>query len=336
MQKTVLSPYFESSQKAIVRINKQSAPIFYSEFEKKIDVYLQKLRSNALTKTVRKILPKVYLGFNANSIHVPVYGIYVGDGVNFAGIIVDIVKCSASSNQKDIIEFIQKYQKINSEISQLSKKIDDRTLERISDLKKDLEKTQIMLANLIDYDRIIEGIYYTFMRFLVAEIDKGHSGKLFDISIDLFREIIKKAFSGGLDIHDEKLFKAATDYIFTISFSNMSSNQALTNINKRYGAEITDILSKANVKSLKKVSDIAMLFDTLKFMRITPIAFNTIISKKFGQDFLAILFSTYDFYVAWAVLTVYKSILFNMGPVDKDIQSEMEIILLNYKSKVRI
>ena len=51
---------------------------------------------------------------------------------------------------------------------------------------------------------------------------------------------------------------------------------------------------------------------------------------------LTIIYGTYDYYVAWAVLTNQYSTLFNMGPIDKNIQSQKETIVLNYKSKVRL
>jgi len=340
MQKTVLTPLFESSEKSIVRINKQSAPMLYEKFYKNMDITLQKLGANAFTKTVRKLIEsdKVFLGYSASSVVSDVslvYSIYVGDHMLFAGIIADIIRCSPDT-ASDIADNIKKIEKNAKEIHELQKRIDDASIEKVVKLKAENEKLQELLAAMLDYPRITEAVYFSFIRYIVAEFDKGLSIKLFEACNELFKRIIELSIGNLMTIEDRKIYDAAMDYIFTVSFTNLKPREVLYNIAKRYGQDIADMLAKNGVTSITSIEKLSTLLRIIKVINITPIALNNAISKRFGTSTLSMLYGTYDYFVAWATVTAHHSILFNMGPVDKDTQLEIEKIILNYKSKVRM
>lgn len=337
MQKTSLTPFFETSEKSIQRILKQPAKSLYEIFNRNMDIALQKLGANAFTKTVRKLLSddKISLGYSATSItsNIPVYSIYIGDEHMFAGIVVDIIKCSPDTG-KDILKSIMKIEKNSKEIISLQKMLTDSAIEKTVRLKKENENIQIEIASMLDYPRIAEAIYFSFIRYIVAKVDKGSSAKMFEEAIDLFKKIIMDAFGNMMNISDQKIFNAALEYIFTVSFTNLSPRDVLYNLEKRYGSELVDTLKNVNITKIDSIDKITLLLSSIKVLNTTPIAFNNTISKKFGVNVLTMLYGTYDYYISWATLTVHHSILFNSGPIDKTIQQEIEKIVLNYKSRV--
>ena len=340
MQKTVLTPLFESSEKSIVRIKKQTALILYNIFNKNMDITLQKLGANAFTKSIRKLLEKekIFLGYSSSSVSSDislVYSVYVGDSMLLAGIVADIVRCSPDT-ASDIIDNIKKIKSNENEIHSLQRKLDDASIEKVVKLKTENEKLQELLAAMLDYPRIAESIYFSFIRYMVTELDKGISVKLFESCIKLFKKIIEISIGNLMTIDDRKIYDAAMDYIFTVSFTNLKPREVLYNIAKRYGQNIADILAKNGITGIKSMEDLSTLLRLIKVINITPIALNNAISKRFGTSTLSMLYGTYDYFVAWATVTAHHSILFNMGPVDKDIQLEIEKIVLNYKSKVRM
>ncbi len=339
MQKTVLTPFFESSEKSIARILKQPSKILYNRFYKNMDITLQKLGANAYTRTVRKLLDndKIFLGYSATAAgsEVPVFSIYVGDHNLLAGIIPDIVRCSPDT-ATDIINIIKKLEKISKEIITLQKRIDDASIEKVVNLKNESEELQETLAAMLDYPRIAEAIYFSFLRYIVAEIDRGSSVTLFDLSIELFKKILEISIGSMMQIHDKKIYNAAIDYIFTVAFTNLKPREVLHNIAKKYGSEIADLLAKNGITSLNSMDKLPALLGMIKVINITPIALNNAIAKRFGTNVLSMIYGTYDYFVAWAVISAHHSILFNMGPIDREIQLNMEKIVLNYKSKVRV
>jgi len=339
MQKTVLTPFFETSEKSIARILKQPSKILYLRFNKNMDIALQKLGANAYTKTVRKLLEndKIFLGYSASAANseVPVYSIYIGDAHLLAGIIPDIVRCSPDTSS-DIIDLIKKLEKNSHEIVALQKRLDDASIEKVVKLKNESEELQENLAAMLDYPRIAEAIYFSFIRYIVAEIDRGSSVALFELSLQLFKKIIELSLGGLMQIEDKKIYNAALDYIFTVSFTNIRPREVLHNIAKRYGQEVADILNKNGILSITSMDKLPALLTSIKVINITPIALNNTIAKRFGTGVLSMLYATYDYFVAWAVISAHHSILFNMGPIDHQIQLDMEKIVLNYKSKVRM
>lgn len=333
-----LDAYFDQSEKMILRIAKtKSTEVLYNEAWKKLDVVMQKMGATPMTRTVRKLMDKLYFGYNANAIgsNLPVYGIYVGMGTDLGGIVVDIIKCSPDS-AKDILELIKENYKLQQEKENLSKKVLPDTIEKITKIEEKINSNSKLLANLIDYERVVEATYFTFIRYLVAEIDKGHSTKLFELGIELFKSIILTTFGKVLNLTDRKLFNAAIDYIFTVSFTNMRPTEVINNIGRRYGKEMMQIFIDKNVKSIKSMNDITTLFAILKIANMTPISFNSILSKRIGDESLSILHSSYDYYIAWATITLHKSLLFEITAIDKEVQKQIETIVLNYKSRVRI
>ena len=340
MQKTVLTPLFETSEKSINRFNKQVVPVLYNLFYKNMDITLQKLGASAFTKSVRKLLDndKVFLGYSASAVtsDVPlVYSIYIGDHMLLAGIIPDIIRCSPDT-ASDIANNIKKIEKNTREIYNLQKRLDDASVEKAVKLKAENEKLQEMLAAMLDYPRIAEAVYFSFIRYIVAELDRGTSVKLFEACIKLFKRIIELSVGNLMDIEDRKIYDAAMDYIFTVSFTNLKPREVLYNIAKRYGQEVADILAKNGITGITSLEKLSTLLRIIKVLNITPIALNNAISKRFGTSTLSMLYGTYDYFVAWATVTAHQSVLFNMGPVDKNIQLEIEKIVLNYKSKVRM
>ena len=95
------------------------------------------------------------------------------------------------------------------------------------------------------------------------------------------------------------------------------------------------MLVKNGIGSVKSIEQLTTLLGIIKAVNITPIALNNIIAKRFGTNVLSMIYGTYDYFVAWATVSAHHSILFNMGPIDKETQQEIETIVLNYKSKVR-
>jgi len=339
MQKTVLTPFFESSEKSIARILKQPAKVLYNRFNKNMDIALQKLGANAYTRTVRKLLDndKIFLGYSGSAVgsEVPVFSIYIGDSHLLAGIVPDIVRCSPES-ASDIIDIIKQLEQIFKEIHALQKRIDENSIEKVVELKNKSEELQEMLASMIDYPRVAEAIYFSFLRYIVAEIDRGSSVALFDLSIDLFKKLLELSIGPLMQITDKKIYNAAIDYIFTVSFTNLPPRQVMHNISKRYGAEVADLLTKNGITAIKSMDKLPAVLSMIKVINITPIALNNAIAKRFGTNVLSMIYGTYDYFVAWAVISAHHSILFNMGPIDRDIQLNMEKIVLNYKSKVRV
>jgi len=338
MQKTVLTPYFESSEKSIARILKQPAKILYKQFNKNMDIALQKLGANAFTKTIRRLLDneKVFLGYSASTTgsEVPVYSIYIGDAHLLAGIVPDIIKCSPDT-ASDLIQNIKQIEKVSKEIVSLQKMLDDASIEKVVKLKAQSEELQLTIASMLDYPKIAEAIYFAFIRYLVAEIDRGSSAKLFELAIELFKKILEISIGNMMTINDKTLYNAAIDYIFTVSFTNLSPREILHNISKRYNPQIADTLSKIGVKGVTSMEKITHLLSAIKVINITPIAFNNVVSKRFGTSVLSMMYSEYDYFIAWATVSAHHSILFNMGPIDKSVQQEIEKIILNYKSKAR-
>jgi len=338
MQKTVLSPFFEASEKSIHRILKQPSKILYNRFYKNMDIALQKLGANAYTKTIRQLLDnnKIFLGYSGVAVNseVPVFSVYIGDSHILAGIIPDIVRCSPDT-ANDIVQIIKKLEKISKEIIILQKKLDDKSIEKVVELKNESEQLQETLATMLDYPRIAEAIYFSFIRYIVAELDRGSSIKLFELSIELFKKILNLSLGSMMTVDDRTTYNAAIDYVFTISFTNLNPREVLHNISKRYGQETADLLAKNGITSVKSMEQITSLLGIIKVINITPIAFNNIIAKRFGTSVLSMLYGTYDYFVAWATVSAHHSVLFNMGPIDKEIQIDIEKIILNYKSKVR-
>ena len=338
MQKTVLTPFFETSQKSIHRILKQPSKVLYKTFYKNMDIALQKLGANAYTKTIRKLLDddKIFLGYSSTAVgsEVPVYSIYIGDQHMLAGIIPDIVRCSPDT-ANDIVKLIQKLEANSKEIMELKKKIDDKAIEKTVELQNSNVQLQSELATMLDYPRIAESVYFSFIRYIVAELDRGSSIKLFDASIKLFKKLLELSIGNVMNISDQTLYNAAIDYIFTISFTNLSSREVLHNLSKRYHPNVVDLLVKNGIGSVKSIEQLTTLLGIIKAVNITPIALNNIIAKRFGTNVLSMIYGTYDYFVAWATVSAHHSILFNMGPIDKETQQEIETIVLNYKSKVR-
>lgn len=340
-QKTSVSVYFDSIEKTIHRVSRQSEKLLYSIFDDRMDKTLQKIGSNAMTRTIRQYLKIVSIGIGGASYNdrIPVYGVYVGNKHLLAGIIIDVVRCSPET-AKELTQLADQLTKITSQIVKLRQKIDDRSIEMMNKLQSQKDDMTKQFANLIDYERVAESIYYNLLRYIVAEIDQGHSGKLFELAIELFKSILQKSFSNvmtGLDDKDIRiLYNACIDYVFTISFTNFNHMEVLRNISKRYPKDIIEILNKLDIKKYDSLEKLPQLLDAIKVLRISPIAFNTIIAKVLNEKSLSIIYSTYDYFVAWAVLTNHYSLLFDIGPIDKEIQSQMETIVLNYKSQIRV
>ena len=340
MGKTVLTPYYEASEKSIIRLLKQPNKIFYKRFYSNLEITLQKLGANAFTKTVRMLLDKekIYAGFSSTAVkgsHVPVYSLYIGDQHLLAGIVADIVRCSPDSAD-DVIEELKKLDALLKEIYALQKRIDDASIEKLNQLRDQSDQVQEMISSLLDYPRIAEAVYFSFIRYIAAEIDRGSSIKLFELANELFKKMIMITFKDILDMHDQKLFDATLEYIFTVSFTTLTPREVLINIEKRFGHEIADTMRQANFINIKSIENITQALAVLKFINISPLTFNNMLAKRFGQDVVSILYGHYDYFIAWATVTSHHPILFNMGPVDRQLQADIEMIILNYKSKVRI
>ncbi len=340
MQKTIVTPYIESSSKSIIRISKQTDKILYDIFNKNIDTVLQKLGANAYTRTVRQLLSKdkIFLGYSLSNIHeskdIPVYGIIVAGNQILHAIVVDIIKCSPDSAD-DLIKIIKEMNNLAKEYTQLTRKLDDHSMQRAADIKNKMQKNQETIANLLDYERIIEAIYFNFIRYLVKEIDKGHSHKLFEYSINLFKSLIQKAFGEYMKIEDPKVYNAAIDYLFTKAMTNFSHAEIMANLKRNYPEQVIDVLLKIRINNFDSLSQTADMLRLLRIANITPIAFNNTFAKLIGEKGVIVLYSTYDIYVAWSILILHNSLLFDSITIDKELQSEIEKIILNYKSSAK-
>ena len=313
-------------------------------FKDRIFAGLRKFGSSRKTKAVHNLTDKDVLHLATFSGEVAnVLSSTFSTGNKLRGILINVFLFDDSLDQHGAVQLAGEIALLQSKIQKEKTYLTDKQILNVEELNKELDEKMLKLINTLDYIKIIDGIYFEYLRFLTDMIltqEQTAKSKVIAIASDIIATIIKKIYmkvQRKIEPETHKLIEAVSVYFILTYYFGEAGPYALAKIKGSFDQEHLDAIKNVKVTKFKTFSELTFLIKELNIVNITESAFNTQLQKIYGRY----AFETYiqgslqDFLAVNANLA-YNTQLFNAFALDDELHARLEELILNGRKKIII
>ena len=317
---------------------------YYSKFKKRILTTLQKFNSSRKTRVVHKLVEDnlIYLtivsGVGANRL-----GHSVFTDTKLKAILMNVFLFNDSLDQHGSVKLAGEITHLRHLIQKEKAYLDDKQVYNIEQLNIQLDEAMDKLINSLDYLKLIDGIYFEYLRFLSRTLlvyDLKARPKVLGITVDVFTSILRSIYSKiNREIgHEEmRILDAVSAFVILVYYLGHDARSAFKKMEVGYDQDAINKIKLTKVTKIEKLEDLAHLLQALELMAVTPRALKNAFDKMFssyGMDNYVEL-SAQDMLAFFANLN-YNTQLFNAFPSNIDMHARLEELLLNTKKMISI
>ncbi len=317
-------------------------PEFFEELKKRLFLALQKYQSSRKTRIVHQLIENnnfelaLFAGENEYIslysykenrlfnifLNITVFADYVGnDIISYFGKIMNVIE--KINNEKDVIS--------------------DQRIYNLTKLKAEYNDLMKKFLDGFDYSKIIDGLYYTYLKFLLKRIystNVGKTKKLLFLNSQYISSFIKflykKYTKTNLDNSIKEKINIICDFFVLVYYFGDNSGIALRKIEKAYNKEAVEFLRKSNhlhCNEFENIVDILFETDTLKIQKNI---FNMFMKKEFGELGSKLIKKSKTTMDAFLCSLNHKNILFNAISINEELSFNIEELILNENSRILI
>jgi len=312
---------------------------FYEEFKKRLFLAVQKHNSSRKTKIVHNLIENnnfdlvLFTGNDdiAKVRHIDnkLLTIYL-NAIYFADFIGDGI-VGVYSKIIDIIAKLDNEEKIMS----------TQRIYNITKLKEEYKKWMNKFLDSFDYSKIIDGLYYGFLKFLFTRAYKSNiniTKKFLLLNSQYLSKFIQHIYLKTTKTNVDSFFKEKlniiTDFFVLVYYFGDSSMVALKKIEKAYGKDATEFLKKSNHLNCTDFENLADLLYETDIFKIQKNIFNMFFKKEFGEIGFKLLKDNKAELDSFLCSINHKNFLFNSISIDDKLSFNMEELILNDKSNI--
>lgn len=315
---------------------------YKNEFHKKMFTVLRKFSTSRKTKIVHKLIDNDLIRlaiFSGDVAHM--LGAPINSNTKLKAVFLNIFMFDDSLDQQGAVQIAGKIEIIRKKIQKEKTYLTDKQILNIETLNEELDAEMEKLLNKLDYIKIIDGIYFEYIRFLAyisLTQDNTAKSKIVTIVSDIISAIIKKLYfkvNREIDPEIHQIIEAVSVYFILTYYFGETGPYALAKMKPAFKPEILDKIKMAKLTKFKKFSELAILLKELDLINITESAFEAQLQKIYGryayEEYLA---KTLQEFMAVNANLAYNTQLFNAFPIDGDLHARIEELILNEKKKI--
>lgn len=317
---------------------------FYSEFKKKLFGVLKKFSTSRKTKAVHKLVDSniiklaTFSGELATSLSAS-----ISSQQKLRAIMINVFLFDDSLDQHGAVQIAGEITQLQNKIQKEKTYLTDKQILNIEELNKQLDAKFEKLLNTLDYIKIIDGIYFEYLKFLTMialESDQTAKPKIIAKTSDVLSALIKKMYlkvQRGIEPEMHQLIDAVSVYFILTYYFGESGPYALAKMKNAYKPEILELIKKTKVTRFKDFKELAYLIRELNIINITESVFETQLKKTYGKYAYEnyIMGSLQNFIAVNANLS-HSTQLFNAYPINDDMHLRLEELILNEQKKIVI
>ena len=328
-----------SSNKINIKQNAKANKMFYD----KVKVAIQKIGTSNKTKVLHKLAQEevLYIGFGTADVvkESSRFGLPYIQGDKLSGLLADIKYTISKADQSGIASSLQRLVKIGQEESRVKTTITDTSDYQLNKLEKERNKLFEDLLEAIDYFDLLDIYYSLYLEALYkrAEKDNGKN-KLFVEAHKVFGKVIEKTIEKYRKDNSEndKELEIVVDYTFACIFTQATKGSIISSLTRMYSEERVAFLKDQNPPKISEFKQIAEILTMCEIVNVTPAAFVNNAQNTLSEKIVNSINADLASFVSVSINSNYKSTVFDAVLIDKESQTKLENLLLNYKSKIII
>jgi hypothetical protein len=317
----------------------------YSEYKKNMFTALKKFGSGKKTRAVHKLIdsnlvyPALFSGDAANAI-----GAITRKDNHLNGIILNNYLFDDSLTGDGIVKLSNRLLDIDKKIKKEETYVNEVRLHNLEKLQEKYKETQEKLLKSFDYIKIIDGIYFLWLKMLsemaVLE-DSSGKAKVVTVTSELLADILKKLYlkiKKNIGKEEHQLLEAIAYYFIKMYFYGESSTYALNSLKKAFNEETIDAIEKTKVNKIDKFEDISKVLRGTELLPITENTFNLFMNDLFGKlGYEQYIQTSLVNFMAFMANLAHPNQLFKKAfSVNDESHERLEELLLNEKKRIVI
>lgn len=317
---------------------------YYEKFKDKIFATLRKFGSSRKTKAVHKLVDEniirlaTFSGTEANSLSAA-----VATNNKLRAILMNVFLFDDSLDQHGAVQIAGEINSIQQTIRKEKTYLTDKQILSIEALNEELDAKMAKLLDKLDYIKIIDGIYFEYLKFLTRLIltqEQTSKSKVVTVASDIIATIIKKIYTKvqrKIEPETHQLIEAVSVYFILTYYFGEAGPYALAKMKGAFKQEVLDMIKAVKVTRFKTFDELTYLIKELNIVNITESAFGAQLQKIYGRY-------AYDNYIKKSLqefLAVnanmaYNTQLFNAFALDDELHVRLEELILNAQKQIII
>jgi len=315
----------------------------YKVFYQKLFATLRKFSSSRKTRIVHKLIDDevIKLALFTGEATGFLTASAIKDNTKLRRLFLNIYHFDDSVSATGVVTLAGKIKQIKDKIVKEKTYLTDKQILNIEKLQEELDETVETLLDNLDYVKIIDGIYFEYLRILalITVTQEGTAkAKVVTAAADLIASIIKKIYlkiSKTIESEMHQLIEAVSVYFILTYYYGETGPYALAKMKQGFKEEVIESIKRVKVTKFNKFTELAILLKELNIINVTESAFEQQLKKMYGNY----AYSTYierdlvDFIAVNANLN-YRTQLFNAFPIVDELHQRTEELILNEKKKL--
>jgi hypothetical protein len=321
------------------------SPEAQNEFKKKLLTALQKFSSSKKTRAVHKLIESdaIGLGMFSGTMADLLFAMYFKTNT-LGKIVLNIALFDDSLDTVGSTNHAQKIKNLEEDIAKEKTFIKEEQLKNLEELNKRKKEEEEKFLNSLDYLKMIDGIYFSWLNFLSIYIVTSKTDMLPKIATtasDILAEIIKKIFAKAnkkIDPEVHQLIEACAYYFIRVYFYGESSSYAINKIKKGFKPEVIESIEMSKVTKFKEFEDLGTLLKETGLIAMTPNTFRLQMENFFGKYGYQYYMSTsFTSFISFLANLAHPTQLFKDSyPVNDTSHKRLEELILNAQKSTMI
>jgi len=315
----------------------------YKKFKDNLFTALRKFGSSRKTRAVHKIIDK-------NLVHVAIFNGDAADslvapalkGNKLNGMLMNLYHYDDSLSGRGTVTLASTLIDLEKQVKKEETYVNEARLHSLEKLQEKQKETQEKFLKAFDYIKMIDGIYFGFLLTLSDSAINGESAgksKIVTVSSEILASILKKIYlkiRNKIEGDEHQLMEAISIYFINIYFYGYSANYALSSLKKAFKEEIIDAIEKSKVTKFNEFNDLSKILRGTELIPISEETFDLQMRRFFGKAAYEeyIQPSLVSFLAFMANLAHPNQLFRDSFPVDEDLHTRLEELLLNEQKKI--
>jgi len=313
----------------------------FDELKRRLFLALSKYKSSKKTRIVHKIIEnnlfQLYF-FNKDISDEVILIFSENNKITLFPINIDLI---ADYSPDDIVHIADQIILTHRKLKEEKEVLSAHQIYNIEKLNKKLEDLYERYLDAFDYFKIIDILYYGFLKFLAGRIfltnqklSKEVLEELSSIIFEIISKIYTKSVKKYLNSYEEKIVKAIAGIYVLSAFKEENSSMILKKIQKIYDEEVFSAIKKIRKVSMKSLDDlIEALFDTEVF-KVSKNIFKINLRQILGDKAEYFIQGPANEFIAFLCSLNHKNQLFNALSPNEKKTVRLEELVFNEKGNV--
>lgn len=317
---------------------------YYNKFKENLFASLRKFGSSRKTKAVHKLVDEnlirlaTFSGDEANALTAT-----AANQNKLKAMFLNVFLFDDSLDQHGAVQIAGQIAQIQSKIQKEKTYLTDKQILNVEALNDQLDETTQKLLGTLDYIKIIDGIYFEYLKFLTNMIltqEQTAKPKVISVASDIIAALIKKIYlkvQRNIEPEMHQLIEAVSVYFILTFYFGETGPYAIAKMKGSFKPEVLDLIKGAKLTRFKSFSELTLLIKELNIVNITESAFNSQLQKIYGRyAFDNYIQKSLQEFLAVNANLAYNTQLFNAFPIDDELHARLEELVLNGRKKIVI